>query len=1072
LAAALACPSCRRSYPAGSLARPACPACGGPLAARRDSSRLQASWAGDSDLAPTPAPRPGPGAIGPYALLRPLGQGSFGAVYLARRPGGPEVALKVLLHVDPTEVQRFRREAEVVQRVAHPGVVPVLDFGQHGRHPYYVMEYCRGETLRDRLRRGPLAVADAVRLVRDLADAVAAVHAAGVVHRDLKPANVILEAGTGRPRLTDFGLASDRRVRALTRTGDALGTPVYMAPEQFTDAKRADRRADVYGLGVLLYECVAGRRPFEARRIVDVARLVREVEPPPLRTLRPEAPPAVAEVCRRAMAKDPAERPPDAAAFARELEAALAAGRAGGRRPAPLAAAAAAAIVLAGAAVAGLLATRGGAAAEGEAAAAEGEPAATAAASPTAGGAPPADAAPPASPAPADGAPADGAPADGAPPSPPRAAGAPTEAFEAALAAARAADARLEPLDAVRARLAEARELAGPDAERRAAVGLATVEVLRGRGRHRDVVDVAEGLGLDPTGPAGLRARFHRAAALQQLGDDAAFRAEAEALAADDPRGAVGLLAASYLGFARRQGHDPRLIRKAAARDPAFVSARVLEGYVLQSEGRLEEALRLVEAEVLPRQPNRQDALWLAVNLNQQLRRIEAAIPHLDRMIALSEPSPPFEVLYQRARMDLHAGRLEAVRARLDRALEVEPGALIGHLMRGVVAYQLGDAAAADADWKAASLAGLAPFERELERRYRQRETQRLIWSRVLAVHRLEPSPPGPALRALLAARAAAVPEPARAAVLEALVALAGGAPWADAADAWARARAAAPDSLPLLLEHAAALLGRARPEEALAALAEARALGPSGAAALRLERLSADAAARADDPERAERAWRALAARDPDGAAGRHARAALAQQGGDFAAALEELDAALAADPDHVPSLLSRASLRAVEDRRPLLALADVERARALEGLLDVRLAVAHAKARALLLDVLGRAADAPGELEPLLAIADGPWLRCALASIGVRVDDPALLAWCLEAAEETAARHPDLAAAHLVAGALALRAGRPPDDVLARWTRAREADPDAAVPPTWLEAFRERHGERPEVEALAPPR
>jgi len=258
--------------------------------------------------------------IGPYEVREKLGQGSFGVVFRVARPGTPgELALKVLTALGTEDVQRFHREAELARRLDDPGLVRVLDAGQHGEHPYYVMELCRGETLRDRLGRGRLAIPEATRLVSALARTVASVHARGILHRDLKPANVILDA-TGRPRLTDFGLARDRFGRSLTRTGEVLGTPVYMAPEQFRDAKHVDNRADIWALGVILYECLTGRVPFRGARFEDLARAVQSEAAPRPRAFRPDIPRSVEEACMKAIAREPRDRHATATALADALD--------------------------------------------------------------------------------------------------------------------------------------------------------------------------------------------------------------------------------------------------------------------------------------------------------------------------------------------------------------------------------------------------------------------------------------------------------------------------------------------------------------------------------------------------------------------------------------------------------------------------------------------------------------------------------------------------------------------------------------------------------------------------------
>jgi len=262
----------------------------------------------------------------------------MGRVYEAWSPVlDRKVALKVLDPggpVVPEDTARFATEARAVARLDHPAIVAVHDAGAERGRPYLVMELVAGEALSARLaRRGPLEPVAAAALVRDLARAVAHAHERGVLHRDLKPGNVLLDA-EGRPRLTDFGLA---RVagpwRGLTRTGDVLGTPAYMAPEQALGHHRAvDARTDLYGLGAILYEALTGRPPFAGDSFVEVVQKVVETRATAPSVLRPGLDPALEAVCARAMAKTPADRPASAADLAAELEAWIA-GRAGARRP-------------------------------------------------------------------------------------------------------------------------------------------------------------------------------------------------------------------------------------------------------------------------------------------------------------------------------------------------------------------------------------------------------------------------------------------------------------------------------------------------------------------------------------------------------------------------------------------------------------------------------------------------------------------------------------------------------------------------------------------------------------------
>ncbi len=266
------------------------------------------------------APRVTSETIGPYRVVRELGRGGMGVVYEAEDPRlGRRVALKLLPRgvLDPELLLRFGREAAALARVEHPNVLPVHGLEETERGPCLVTALIAGEPLDARLARGPLEPAQARALVGALADALTAVHAADLLHRDLKPSNVLVRAD-GTPVLLDFGLARELDARTLTQTGTLLGTPAYMAPEQArgVSPRLLDARVDVYGLGALLFACLAGRAPFAGPSPYAVLQQVVEREP----AWPAHSPPDLVAVGRRALAKEPAERYASAA----ELGAALA----------------------------------------------------------------------------------------------------------------------------------------------------------------------------------------------------------------------------------------------------------------------------------------------------------------------------------------------------------------------------------------------------------------------------------------------------------------------------------------------------------------------------------------------------------------------------------------------------------------------------------------------------------------------------------------------------------------------------------------------------------------------------
>ena len=216
-----------------------------------------------------------------------LGRGGMGVVYKARHLALKRtVALKMVLaggHAGPRELARFRREAEAVARLQHPNIVQIHEVGEAGGHPYCALEFVEGGSLAGQLQGKPLPAREAARLVETLARAVHLAHSRNVVHRDLKPANVLL-AADGTPKITDFGLARQLDSDSGADPGrDAMmGTPSYMAPEQAAGrSHEAGPAADVYALGAILYECLAGRPPFQGKTVVETLDQVRTQEPVP-----------------------------------------------------------------------------------------------------------------------------------------------------------------------------------------------------------------------------------------------------------------------------------------------------------------------------------------------------------------------------------------------------------------------------------------------------------------------------------------------------------------------------------------------------------------------------------------------------------------------------------------------------------------------------------------------------------------------------------------------------------------------------------------------------------------------
>lgn len=261
--------------------------------------------------------------MGPYRLLREIGSGGMGAVYEAEDARlGRRVALKLLppeYSRDRKAKERFLREARAAAAVDHPNLCTVHDVGESEGRLYIVLSFYDGETLRERIRRGPLPLAEAREIAIQVARGLARAHEAGIVHRDIKPANVMLTR-RGEAKILDFGIARlGGDDASLTRTGASWGTPAYMSPEQ-ARGERVDARADVWSLGVMLYEMVAGRRPFGGESMEAVLSAILIQEPEPLERMRPNVSPELARVVERALAKNSTERYESAAELLADLE--------------------------------------------------------------------------------------------------------------------------------------------------------------------------------------------------------------------------------------------------------------------------------------------------------------------------------------------------------------------------------------------------------------------------------------------------------------------------------------------------------------------------------------------------------------------------------------------------------------------------------------------------------------------------------------------------------------------------------------------------------------------------------
>lgn len=260
--------------------------------------------------------------LGPYELVEELGRGGMATVFRARQPSlNRFVALKVLapeLARDPNFVSRFQREATIAARLEHPNIVPLHDIGQANGAFYIAMRFVPGRSLAQLIQQvGPLPLQRARHFLAQIASALDHAHQQGVVHRDLKPGNILWEHGD-RVSLADFGIARAGDVTQVTRQGMLIGTPKYMAPEQAL-GQAVDHRADLYALGVITYELLTGTVPFEADSVATLLHRHAYEPPPPLREARSDLSPVVEAAVQRMLAKQPADRYPNGAAFVAAL---------------------------------------------------------------------------------------------------------------------------------------------------------------------------------------------------------------------------------------------------------------------------------------------------------------------------------------------------------------------------------------------------------------------------------------------------------------------------------------------------------------------------------------------------------------------------------------------------------------------------------------------------------------------------------------------------------------------------------------------------------------------------------
>jgi serine/threonine-protein kinase len=277
--------------------------------------------------------------VGSYRVQKKLGEGGMGVVYIAEHPLLHKKAVVKFLHAElssnPQIVERFFNEARSATLIRHSGIVDVFDFGHHASGcAFILMEFLDGESVADRLRKGPLSPAVAILLARQIAGALGAAHEQRIVHRDLKPDNVFLvldseAAGGGRVKVLDFGiakLAGESAGAVKTQTGAVMGTPTYMAPEQCRSAGQVDQRADIYALGCILFEMVCGRPPFVTQSLGQLIAAHMFEAPPAPASIVPSVPVDLETVILRALSKDENERQQSMAELSAQLAACVASG--------------------------------------------------------------------------------------------------------------------------------------------------------------------------------------------------------------------------------------------------------------------------------------------------------------------------------------------------------------------------------------------------------------------------------------------------------------------------------------------------------------------------------------------------------------------------------------------------------------------------------------------------------------------------------------------------------------------------------------------------------------------------
>ncbi|MCL4270423.1 MAG: serine/threonine protein kinase [Anaerolineales bacterium] len=258
--------------------------------------------------------------IGRYEIESELAVGGMGIIFLARDPYiQRQVIVKVLMYsrtLDDVYREYFQREAEVIAALEHPCIVPVYDFGWHGKQPYIIMRYMAGGSLQDRLKESELKLTEMAHIFKRVAEALDAAHAQNIIHRDVKPSNILFDV-TGEAFLSDFGIAKSKPI--TDEEGEWLvGTPGYMSPEQVL-GESVDGRSDIYALGVVLYRLLTGSMPFSSDSVTGLINAHVDLPVPDVREVKANIPAVWQEVVAKALAKDPNDRYRTAGDLARDV---------------------------------------------------------------------------------------------------------------------------------------------------------------------------------------------------------------------------------------------------------------------------------------------------------------------------------------------------------------------------------------------------------------------------------------------------------------------------------------------------------------------------------------------------------------------------------------------------------------------------------------------------------------------------------------------------------------------------------------------------------------------------------